>query len=684
MRRRRPWARLNVTVKFALIIAVLGVLIAIVPLALVGRENGVQASERAADKAGIAATLVAGQQRSLAAFATGMAEELAPALNVADAGALATSLQHYSDVNTVADVVGIDGAAMSVAARAGGILPSGAAVVRQLAKAATRGSGIVPGPDGAPWLLATAQVPNTAETAFIARPLDGAFVRGLEATITTASEPAGLAIVRSGRVVVAGAGALAPGARVDSAMRPTVAPGAPAQVVDVGGGQAGAAAQALGGGYAVLVTTPVALLTALWAPVALLLALILIAMLCIVLVVQTDLQRPLRRLDRAVSALARDQYDVPVPRVANAEIGRLAASFEEMRRQLHGTINAARARAAIATELNSPQPLETALHEVCAHLRASSSADCAFILVNGSEMTDSFVVSSGEPMDVDVAAVLTGEGPAGAAFRHNGPQALHVGAGPGSDEATTGLRDFCVAPLRMGRTVLGVAGVARRVGGFRAGDADLVASSAEQVALALERYRFIAMVQRQASIDDLTGLYNHRFLVDYLGQQLALAERLNTPLAVLMIDLDHFKRVNDTYGHPVGDAVLTAFAATLTGSVRRADLAARYGGEEFIVVMSNTGAPEARIVAEKIRAAAAGMRVPVEGTSVVITLSVSVGGAAYPEDTTTAAELLATADAALYDAKHTGRDRVCMAGDRGELEGTSNVTSVVRARRSAQ
>ena len=104
-------------------------------------------------------------------------------------------------------------------------------------------------------------------------------------------------------------------------------------------------------------------------------------------------------------------------------------------------------------------------------------------------------------------------------------------------------------------------GVARANGGFSSGDAALVASSAEQVALALERYRFIAMVQRQASIDDLTGLYNHRFLVDYLGQQVALAERLNTPLAVLVLDLDHFKRVNDTHGHPVGDVVLTAFAS---------------------------------------------------------------------------------------------------------------------------
>jgi diguanylate cyclase (GGDEF)-like protein len=334
-----------------------------------------------------------------------------------------------------------------------------------------------------------------------------------------------------------------------------------------------------------------------------------------------------------------------------------------MRRQLRATIAGTEARAAIASELNSPQPLETALHEVCTELKRSASADTAFILVSGSEMTDSFAVTDGAAFDVDVNEVLSGEGPIGAAHRHGGTDALMVGAAADSSEAQTGHREFCAAPLRMGRTVLGVLGVARARGGFSTGDAALVASSAEQVALALERYRFIAMVQRQASIDDLTGLYNHRFLVDYLGQQVALAERLNTPLAVLVLDLDHFKRVNDTHGHPVGDVVLTSFAHTLTNSIRRADLAARYGGEEFIVVMSNTAAPDARRVAEKIRSAVEALAVPVDSGGQAVTLTVSVGGAAYPSDTTTAQELLATADAALYHAKHGGRNRVCMAGD---------------------
>jgi len=418
----------------------------------------------------------------------------------------------------------------------------------------------------------------------------------------------------------------------------------------------------------------------LWQPILLLLGLIVIAVIFMVVVVQTDLQRPLRRLDRAVAALARDEYDIPVPRVANDEIGRLASSFEEMRRQLRATITATRARAVVASELNSPQPLETALAKVCAQLRGSAGVDSAFILVNRSEMTDSFAVTDGEALDVDVSGALSGDGPLGCARRHDGPDALVVGAMPASAEGRTGMREYCVAPLRMGPNVLGVLGLARFEGAFTGADTALVSSSAEQVALSLERYRFIAMVQRQASIDDLTGLYNHRFLIDYLGQQVALAERLNTPLAILVIDLDHFKSVNDTYGHPVGDAVLSTFAQTLTGSIRRADLAARYGGEEFIVVMSNTAAIDARHVAEKIEAVA----VPIDGGRSGVFVTVSVGGAAYPENTITAAELLATADAALYDAKHAGRNRVRMAGDGDRRMEGNNVTSVVRPRRSAQ
>jgi diguanylate cyclase (GGDEF)-like protein len=683
----RLWSGLNFSVKFAAIIAVAGILIAIIPLSLASNENRNQATQRATDKAGIVVNLIAGQQRSLASFASGMSQELASSLTTRDMGTLQSTLRRYSQVNSPSDVVGASGPLATAAVRDGTPLSSSSALLGALTASLGSAQPVLVGPDGMPWLVASAGVIGTQENVFIARPIDAAFLRALDGTITTSADPAGIAVVRANMVVSGGSTvldqAVAQGSLVNSGIAAVLGQGAGAQVVDVGGRVAGAYAQPLGGGFSILVSTPVSEVSTLWQPIVILLGLIVIAMFFIVLVVQTDLQRPLRRLDRAVAALARDEYDVPVPRIANDEIGRLASSFEEMRRQLRATITGARARAAIASELNSPQPLEKALTEVCVQLRGSASADSAFILVSGSEMTDSFAINDGTAIDLDIGTVLAAEGPIGSAHRHTGPDAVIAGATPGSPEAGLGLHEFCAAPLRMGRNVLGVVGIARVQGGFTGSDASLVASSAEQVALSLERYRFIAMMQRQATTDDLTGLYNHRFLIDYLGQQVALAERLNNPLAILVIDLDHFKAVNDTYGHPVGDAVLSGFAQTLVGSIRRADLAARYGGEEFIVVMSNTSAADARHVAEKIRATAEAMQVSIDGGRNHVSVSVSVGGAAYPEDTTTAAELLATADAALYDAKHAGRNRVCMAGESDLLEGPSNVT-VIRPRRSAQ
>jgi diguanylate cyclase (GGDEF)-like protein len=331
-----------------------------------------------------------------------------------------------------------------------------------------------------------------------------------------------------------------------------------------------------------------------------------------------------------------------------------------MRREVRSTMRATAARASVAMELSLAQPLETALANVCDHLHGSTEVELAMIVVNGSEMSDGFAVGGGGRR-IDGTGMLDGNGPLGEGYRHAGRGAVCLGATAASREARLGVREFCVAPLRLGTYVHGVIAVASASRAFADSEADLVASTAEQISLALERYRFLAVVQRQATVDDLTGLYNHRFLVDSLGQQLALAERLGAPLAILMLDLDRFKVLNDTHGHHAGDLALSAFARTLVNNVRRADLAARYGGEEFVVVMPNTSADEAYVVAEKIRVAVEATDVRLPGAQTV-RLAVSIGVAAYPEHTKAAGELFSLADAALYRAKRTGRRRTCVAG----------------------
>jgi diguanylate cyclase (GGDEF)-like protein len=390
-------------------------------------------------------------------------------------------------------------------------------------------------------------------------------------------------------------------------------------------------------------------------------AMILLAMVVVFVIVQRDLQRPLRRLDRAVAALEREDFDVPIPAGNDDELGRLGRSFERMRRALRATLAGAEARAGIATELNAPQPLQTSLQHVCAALRRTVGARAAIIAVDHSDMADAFAVVDGVD-GVDAERLLAGGGPVSAAHSSETQAPLQAVALDGTEEARAGLRDVCAAPLRIGVRVLGALAVADKSGEpFNAADMALVSAAAEQVSLALERYRILADAQHQASTDELTRLYNYRFLVDYLDQQIALAERLDSPLAVLMLDLDRFKSLNDRYGHHAGDEALRRFADALRDTVRRADLAARYGGEEFVVVMANTNREEARLVAEKIRHAVAAQRMLFEGEPVGIT--VSIGGVAYPDDTGDARQLLHLADAALYRAKRGGRDRVCFVSD---------------------
>jgi diguanylate cyclase (GGDEF)-like protein len=171
---------------------------------------------------------------------------------------------------------------------------------------------------------------------------------------------------------------------------------------------------------------------------------------------------------------------------------------------------------------------------------------------------------------------------------------------------------------------------------------------------ALERARLV----RLAVTDDLTLAYNGRYLLPRLQQELERA-RADAPVSVAMLDLDHFKRVNDTYGHARGDVVLRAFADRVRDKTRRSDLLVRRGGEEFVLVLPATDAERALALAERIRGAVGGEPMPV-GDSATVVQTVSAGVATWdgvegPE------ALLHRADLALYEAKGAGRDRVVAA-----------------------
>jgi diguanylate cyclase (GGDEF)-like protein len=176
---------------------------------------------------------------------------------------------------------------------------------------------------------------------------------------------------------------------------------------------------------------------------------------------------------------------------------------------------------------------------------------------------------------------------------------------------------------------------------------------ARLTATGLERVRLFEQLRSAADTDLVTGVRNHRYLQERLRQEVARGARSHSPLAVLMMDLDRFKQVNDRHGHAVGDRVLHNIGAEILDQVRTNDVVARYGGDEFVVVMPDTSAKQAELVAQRVVDAIIERRHEVSNGSHV-TVGVSAGLAFYPDDGRTTAQLLATADAQMYAAKRGG------------------------------
>jgi len=164
---------------------------------------------------------------------------------------------------------------------------------------------------------------------------------------------------------------------------------------------------------------------------------------------------------------------------------------------------------------------------------------------------------------------------------------------------------------------------------------------------------------RQLAITDgLTGLFNHRYFKEHLEQELYRASRHHSEVSLIMIDIDYFKRYNDTFGHPAGDALLRAVARILKDNIRKIDIAARYGGEEFTLVLADTAKAAASMVAEKMRRmvetnAFEGLPSHQDGH-----ITISLGVATFPLDATNPNDLIAMADQRLYQAKQRGRNQV--------------------------
>lgn len=190
----------------------------------------------------------------------------------------------------------------------------------------------------------------------------------------------------------------------------------------------------------------------------------------------------------------------------------------------------------------------------------------------------------------------------------------------------------------------------------------LINAFAELAALALANVRLRENLSYQSIRDPLTSLYNRRYLQEFLLKQIYQSERSERSLSVLMLDLDHFKRINDVNGHDAGDLILKQFSQLLTKEIRPGDLVARYGGEEFIIVFYDTDAKTALKRANNIRESVSLLHVKF-GAQDTGKITVSIGIAEYPQDGKNSGELIERADKALYVAKNTGRNKVVLFAD---------------------
>jgi diguanylate cyclase (GGDEF)-like protein len=229
-------------------------------------------------------------------------------------------------------------------------------------------------------------------------------------------------------------------------------------------------------------------------------------------------------------------------------------------------------------------------------------------------------------------------------------------------QAAEGLATLCV-PMLAHDGSIGLLHLQHPAGEGPGGDENqrrLAQTVADSVALALANLNLRETLRQQSVRDPLTTLFNRRYLEETLEREVRRAARAGGALAVIMLDIDHFKVFNDTFGHDAGDAVLREFGRYLRAQFRGADIACRYGGEEFVLVLPEATLGQAAERAEQLRMGAKHLQVPSHGQPLGA-ISVSLGVAAYPEHGESSEALLRAADAALLRAKRQERDRVVVA-----------------------
>jgi len=409
--------------------------------------------------------------------------------------------------------------------------------------------------------------------------------------------------------------------------------------------------------------------------------------------------RPLAELVWAVGQVADGELGTRVPVGRDDELGQLAGTFNRMTRELQAYVQALTASrdqlrghlAILGDTLSSTHDLHRILQVILQTALSATNARAGVVLlldpVDGRLVARCAEGLTGRwdvpEADLPALRLAPGVGILGAVAASGEPRRGICGLGAGVlDEPAC--RTYVAVPICAPATVgdplvpgddlvtgqpatLGVLALYDRLGGDEFDDADLLTlrTFAGQAGVAVHNVRVHEEAQRLSLTDPLTGLWNYRYLRESLRREVERASRFGRMLTVLVLDLDHFKDVNDTYGHAAGDTVLGEFARRIRIGLREVDVAFRQGGEEFVVLLPETDGYGGAIVAERLGAAVRDIPVPIDprrpdaatGRLVDrVAISVSIGIAVFPEHGTTAQQVLDAADDALYAAKNAGRD----------------------------
>ncbi|GAA2610204.1 hypothetical protein GCM10010399_46250 [Dactylosporangium fulvum] len=417
---------------------------------------------------------------------------------------------------------------------------------------------------------------------------------------------------------------------------------------------------------------------------------------------------PLTELAQAVERVADGDLSARVPVRSQDEVGRLGQTFNRMTREMQGYVQALTASrdqlrgqlGVLGDTLSSTHDLHRILQVILQTATAATGAQSGVVLMVDPASGELRGQVTEGPVGIDVAELRLhlGEGLLGTVAASGEPLRGRIERdGPVLSAAEPGCVTYVAVPIAapgVGPTTgleqpqpdrppaaRGVLALYDRHGFDEFDDADLITlrTFAGQAAVAVDNVRVHEEAQRLSLTDPLTGLSNYRYLRESLRREVERASRFGRRLAALALDLDRFKEVNDTYGHAAGDAVLAEFARRLRAEIREVDFAFRQGGEEFVVLLPETDASGAAVLAERLGEAVRRSPVIVVSSTVGqpprrIPVTVSIGIAVYPDHGSTGQAVLEAADDALYAAKAGGRDTFRVAGGVTSVKGSGEVT----------